>query len=71
LARLQGLPFLRPLGINVLDTSKFEKYDGKRSWLGDDWPEKRRRDERPRIGPHPIPQRQLDQHGSVKWKEIR
>lgn len=60
---------LRPLGINVLDTSKFEKYEDKRSWLCDDWPEKRR-GERPRIGPHPIPRRQLDQHGSGEMKEV-
>jgi hypothetical protein len=62
---------LRPLGMNVLDTRAFERDPDKRSWLGEEWPEKkRRRGERPRVGPHPIPQRQLDQPSSREIKEV-
>lgn len=56
---------LRPIGVNVTDTRPFAKDPDKRSWLGDDWPAKKRRgDARPQVGPHPVPQRQLDQHAS-------
>jgi len=61
---------LRPLRINVFDTGKFEKDEDKRSWLGDEWPKKIRAGTRPRVGPHPIPQRQLDQYGSGEMKEV-
>ncbi|KAI1615259.1 hypothetical protein EDD36DRAFT_416772 [Exophiala viscosa] len=51
---------LRVIGINTLDVWRLEADSDKRSWLekGD---LKARKGERPQLGRHPVPQRQLDQ----------
>lgn len=53
---------LRPLGRDVLSTELYDRNPDKSSWLPEDWPQKcRRGGPRPRLGSHPLPQRQLDQ----------
>jgi hypothetical protein len=60
---------LRTLRINMIDVRKFETDPDQRSWLnGENWSSAKRPGSRPHTGPHPIPQRQLDQHPS---KEIQ
>jgi len=61
---------LRPLRINMIDARKFETDPDQRSWLGENWLANghHRPGSRPHTGPHPVPQRQLDQHPS---KEIQ
>ncbi|KIW42913.1 uncharacterized protein PV06_06415 [Exophiala oligosperma] len=58
---------LRLMGIDMTDVSKAEEDADQRSWLGEEWEptkaQKSRDGSRPSVGPHPIPQRQLDQHG--------
>lgn len=61
----------RALSINMFDVRDFEKSPDERSWLGRDWPEQPRSGMRPKLGPHPIPQRQLDQHPSSEVQEVR
>jgi hypothetical protein len=60
----------RALSINMFDVRDFEKSPDERSWLGRDWPERPRSGMRPKLGPHPIPQRQLDQHPSSEVQEV-
>jgi hypothetical protein len=57
---------LRPLSTNVLATDLYEKNPDQRSWLPEDWPKggdvgAQRGGPRPRLGSHPLPQRQVDQ----------
>lgn len=61
---------LRPLGVDVLDTRDLERLPDKRSWLGESLKENERCLPRPHIGHHPIPHRQLDQHGSPEINEV-
>lgn len=60
---------LRLRGTNPTDTSKFAKSPDERTWLAADQPGERT-GARPKIGPHPIPQRQLDQHTTVEIKKV-
>jgi len=60
----------RALSINMFDVRDFEKSADERTWLGRDWPERQRSGVRPKLGPHPIPQRQLDQHASAEVQEV-
>lgn len=62
---------VRMLSINMLDVRDFEKNPDQRTWLGKDWPDQPRSGVRPTLGPHPIPQRQLDQHSSLEIQEVR
>ena len=63
---------LRPIGTNVLTTGLYDKKSDKRSWLPKDWSARTRRTgERPRLGPHPVPQRQLTQLSTQKIHEVR
>lgn len=62
---------LRFIGINPYDTKKVDGNTDKRVWLGEDWPKKRRAGGRPRVGPHPIPSRQLDQHTTAEMQKVR
>ncbi|KAL1965750.1 hypothetical protein VTN77DRAFT_5250 [Rasamsonia byssochlamydoides] len=55
---------MRPLGTDVFSTDVYDSNPDKRSWLPQDSP-KRERGPRPRLGPHPMPQRQLDQYSPV------
>lgn len=53
---------LRPMSTNVFSTAQYDKLPDKRSWLGVNWPGGRTRGpQRPKLGPHPLPQRQLNQ----------
>lgn len=61
---------VRAISINVFDVRDFENNPDERTWLGRNWPEKPRSGVRPKIGPHPIPQRQLDQHSSTEIQEV-
>lgn len=62
---------LRLIGIDMTDVSKAEKDADQRSWLGEGWPSRKSRDgSRPSVGPHPIPQRQLDQHGPKDVQQV-
>ncbi|KIX06273.1 uncharacterized protein Z518_04248 [Rhinocladiella mackenziei CBS 650.93] len=60
---------IRAFGINMFDVRDFEKSPDQRSWLGRSWPTKNRSGVRPTIGPHLIPQRQLDQHAPPEIQE--
>ena len=62
---------LRPWSRDALRT---DVYDGKldmEKWLPDDWPRKPRSGDRPDIGPHPVPQRQLTQLSTPKIHQVR
>ena len=61
---------LRLLGVDRYGTQKVDAAPDKRIWLGEDWPEKKRSGPRPRVGPHPIPSRQLDQHTTDAMKQV-
>ena len=61
---------VRAMTINVFDTRDFEKNPDERTWLGRSWPEKPRSGVRPSIGPHAIPQRQLDQHAPTEVQKV-
>lgn len=54
---------------DLFSTDLYERNDDKRTWLRDDWPHKSR-DSRPLIGPHPAPQRQLNQIPSEEAKTV-
>jgi hypothetical protein len=58
---------MRPAATDVLSTDVYDSNPDKRSWLPPDTP-KRERGPRPRVGPHPIPQRQLDQYPPVELR---
>ena len=63
---------LRPLRINMIDVRKFETDPDQRSWLGENWSGKAPRPgSRPHTGPHPVPQRQLDQHPSKEIQQVQ
>ncbi|KAL1979823.1 hypothetical protein VTN96DRAFT_5083 [Rasamsonia emersonii] len=65
---------LRPLGTDVLSTELYDRYPNKSSWLPEEWPLVRKREgPRPRLGSHPLPQRQLDQlaRGKIHQKLIQ
>ncbi|KAH8807410.1 hypothetical protein F5884DRAFT_844405 [Xylogone sp. PMI_703] len=55
---------LRPMGTDVFDIRMYDKKPDKRTWLHDNWPSKARVGPRPHLGPHPLPQRQLNQLSS-------
>lgn len=61
---------MRPLATDVFSTDLYERDPDKRSWLPQDSP-KRERGPRPRLGPHPMPQRQLDQYSPVDVRLVR
>ncbi|KAF4962053.1 hypothetical protein FSARC_9843 [Fusarium sarcochroum] len=56
---------LRPMGTNVLTTGLYDDFAEKRTWLPSGWPTKGREGDRPTLGPHPLPQRQLNQLASA------
>ncbi|KAJ9395611.1 hypothetical protein DTO282F9_7466 [Paecilomyces variotii] len=51
---------LRLCGTEVFSTDIYDRNPDKRKWLSSEWPPYER-GQRPRLGPHPLPQRQLDQ----------
>ncbi|MCJ1465299.1 hypothetical protein MMC07_003916 [Pseudocyphellaria aurata] len=60
---------LRSLSFSDLfSTNMYERSDDKRTWLDESWPRKAR-DSRPTLGPHPAPQRQLNQIPSEASKK--
>lgn len=62
--------FLRALSSSDLfSTGVYERDDDRRAWLDGDWLRKPR-ESRPIIGPHPAPQRQLDQIPSEAAKTV-
>ncbi|GAD91685.1 conserved hypothetical protein [Paecilomyces variotii No. 5] len=60
---------LRPWGTEVFSTGLYDRNPDKRKWLSSDWPPYER-GQRPRLGPHPLPQRQLDQLTDEGCKEL-
>jgi hypothetical protein len=60
---------LRPLSTDVLNTGLYDWNPDKRIWLPPEWPPYDR-GKRPKIGPHPLPQRQLDQIAPGECKEV-
>lgn len=61
---------LRSLSFSDLfSTDMYERDDDKRTWLDENWPRKAR-DSRPTLGPHPAPQRQLNQIPSEASKQV-
>lgn len=67
---LRSTVFLRALSSSDLfSTGMYERNDDRRAWLDGDWPRKPR-ESRPIIGPHPAPQRQLDQIPSEAAKTV-
>jgi hypothetical protein len=61
---------MRPFGTDVFNTVVYDQNPDKRSWLPPDWP-RRIRGIRPHVGPHPIPQRQVDQEGPIDIQLVR
>lgn len=61
----------RLISINMFDVRDLDKNPDGRTWLGEHWPVRSRSGDRPTIGPHPVPQRQLDQHPSAEIQEVR
>jgi hypothetical protein len=55
--------------IDSLDTKRFEASPDQRTWLGEGWDRKRQGD-RPKLGRHPIPQRQLEQLAPKEVQEV-
>lgn len=60
---------LRPCGTEVFSTDLYDQNPDKRKWLSSEWPPYER-EQRPRLGPHPLPQRQLDQLPEEECKEV-
>ncbi len=62
---------VRPFRINTLDLAPLEKDPDQRTWLPEGWPEAARSGDRPTLGSHPVPQRQLDQHSPPEVQKVR
>ena len=62
--------FLRLLSKEVFSTTMYEQDDDKTSWLPLAFPP-RRQGSRPLIGPHPAPQRQLEQLPTQEMRQVR
>lgn len=59
---------VRALTVDTLDTRKLESDQDQPRWLREELPQ--RQGVRPTMGPHPIPQRQLDQLAPEGVKEV-
>lgn len=61
---------LAPLGSEMFSVDEYDRNPDKRSWLPDDEPIPRREGGRPRVGPHVVPQRQLNQIPGDEMKQV-
>lgn len=61
---------LRPFGTDVLTTKMYDNFTEKRTWLPSGWPIKVRDGDRPTLGPHPLPQRQLNQLAAEDMHQV-
>ncbi|KAL2007592.1 hypothetical protein VTN00DRAFT_9030 [Thermoascus crustaceus] len=60
---------LAPLGSEMFSVDEYDRNPDKRSWLPDDEPIPHREGKRPRVGPHVVPQRQLNQIPGDEMKQ--